>query len=474
VNAAKMLPVVAVVGRPNVGKSTLFNRLVRARRAIVDNVPGVTRDRVDAPAEHDGRRFLCVDTGGFVAEAPRDPAAMAARVRAQALTAIADADCVVCVLDGPAGLLPEDRETIDVLRRSGKPVLYVVNKLDTAAHEPLLHDFHAAGLARLFPVSAAHGRGVAALRDAVVAALPPAAAEAAPARGTRLALVGRPNVGKSSLLNRLLGEERTIVAPEPGTTRDAVDTPITVDGRPYVLIDTAGIRRRGRIVEPLERHGAVRALGILERSDLVLVVLDATEGMTEQDARLAGRAWEAGRGVILLANKWDRMPRGARDVAAFRDAVAAAHPAFADLPLLCVSAATGEGLADLFPMVARLERAYAATLPTPALNRALRAAVDAHPPPSPGGRAVRLLYAVQTGCRPPAVTVFASAPPAIPPAYARYLTGRFVEAFRLRGVPLRIRFRSRRTASEGRGRDTRARARRTPRPSGGGARSRPR
>src|SRR5207249_4818011 len=214
--APRGLPVVAIVGRPNVGKSTLFNRLVGARRAIVDDAPGVTRDRVVAPAAHAGRAFLCVDTGGFTAEPPRDRAALAARVHSQTLAAVAEADCVLCVLDGAAGLAPEDRETVRLLRRSGKPVVYAVNKLDTPGREPLV-----------------------------------------------------------------------------------------VAGRPYVLIDTAGIRRRGKVREPLERHGAVRALGTLARADLVLVVLDAAEGMTDQDARLVGRAWEAGRGVVLLANKWD-------------------------------------------------------------------------------------------------------------------------------------------------------------------------
>src|SRR5207248_3240781 len=263
--------------------------------------------------------FVRAEPGWVTAGPPRDRAALAARVRAQTLAAVAEADCVLCVLDGAAGLAPEDRETVRLLRRSGKPVVYAVNKLDTPGRDPLLHDFQALGVEPLLPVSAAHGRGVAELFDALGAALPEAAPEAPEARGTRLALIGRPNVGKSSLLNRLLGAERTIVAPEPGTTRDAIDTPLVVAGRPYVLIDTAGIRRRGKVREPLERHGAVRALGTLARADLVLVVLDAAEGMTDQDARLVGRAWEAGRGIVLLANKWDLVPAARRDRAAFRD-----------------------------------------------------------------------------------------------------------------------------------------------------------
>ena len=437
------LPVVAIVGRPNVGKSTLFNRVVRARRAIVDDAPGVTRDRVVAPASHGGRAFLCVDTGGFAAEPPRDRAAIAARVRDQTLTAVGEADCVVCVFDGAAGIAPEDRETVGLLRRSGKRIVYVVNKIDTPGREPLLHEFYAAGVERLLPVSAAHGRGIDTLLDAVVAALPDDKPAAEARSGTRLALIGRPNVGKSSLLNYLLGEERAIVAPEPGTTRDAIDTPFSVDGRRYVLIDTAGIRRQGKVHEPLERHGAVRALGTLARTDLVLVVLDATDGVTDQDARLIGRAWAAGRGVILLANKWDTIPPARRDARAFRESIAGTNPAFAALPVLCVSARTGEGIRDLFPTVARVERAYDPTLTTPAINRALEEAVGSHPPPSPGGRALRFRYATQTGRRPPVVTVFTNAPGAIPTSYARYLTGRFAEKFNLVGVPLQLHFRGR-------------------------------
>ena len=435
------LPVVAIVGRPNVGKSTLFNRVVRERRAIVDDAPGVTRDRVAAPASYGGRRFLAVDTGGFATAAEADPSTIAARVRAQALVAVEEADCVVWVVDGPAGLLPADREILDVLRRTRKPVVVAVNKVDTAARDALVSDFFALGIETAYAVSAAHGRGIPELLDAVAARLPDASAAGDSAAGTRIAFMGRPNVGKSSLVNRLLGAERTIVAPEAGTTRDAVDTPIVVGERRYVLIDTAGIRRRGRVQDTLEGHGAVRALGTLTRTDLVLVVLDATEGITDQDARLIGRAWSAGRGVILLANKWDAVPR--RDAERFKESVAAAHPVFAPLPLRCVSAVTGEGLDALWPLVARVERAYDATLPTGLLNRALATAVEATPPPSPGGRPLRFYYATQTGRRPPNVVVFTNQPAAVPTSYARYLTARLGERFRLTGVPLTLTFRQR-------------------------------
>jgi GTP-binding protein len=472
--ARRSLPVVVIVGRPNVGKSTLFNRVVRARRAIVDDAPGVTRDRVVARAEHGGRAFVCVDTGGFLADTPRDAAALAAQVRAQALAAVDEADVVVCVLDGAAGLAPADRDTVRLLARARKPVLFAVNKIDTAAREPQAAEFYAAGVDRVFPVSAAHNRGVDELLDEVVARLPAVPAAEPDDGGTRLALLGRPNVGKSSVLNRLLGTERALVAPEAGTTRDHIDTPVRIDGRPFVLIDTAGVRRRGRGSDLLERHGAVRALGMIERSDLVCFVLDASEGMTDQDARLVGRAWEAGRGVILLANKWDLVAGPRRDVRTFRRALAAAHPGFATLPLLCVSARTGEGLEGLFGVLGQVERSYRATLGTSKLNQVLRAAVEAHTPPSPDGRPVRLFYVTQTGSGPPAVTVFASAPARVPAAYARFLRTRFVEAFGLVGVPLRVRFRARRQAPVSAPHGSGARARRSSRPRSAGARARPR
>jgi GTP-binding protein len=465
------LPVVAIVGRPNVGKSSLFNRLLGARRAIVDDAPGVTRDRVTARASSGGRAFTLVDTGGFSADPPRDRATIAARVREQALAAMEEADCVVCVLDGQAGIVAEDRDVVRLLRRSGKPVLWVVNKIDTPGREALLSDVWSAGVGEPFAVSAAHGRGIAELRDAIVAALPEHAAAPEAARGTRLALLGRPNVGKSSLLNRLLGSERAIVAPEPGTTRDAVDTVITVDGRPYVLVDTAGIRKRGRVRDDLERHGAVRALGQIEGADLALIVLDAADGITDQDARIIGRAWEAGRGVLLLANKWDTVPRARRDATSFRAAATALRPAFASLPMLCVSAHTGEGVAEIFPRVAAIEQAYGATLPTPALNRALRTAVGEHPPASVRGRVPSLLYATQTGMRPPVVTIFSSKPAAIAPDYVRYLATRLRDAFGLVGVPLRLSFRAR-SATERRAGGRAPGARRSPPRTGAGARSR--
>ena len=464
--------VMALVGRPNVGKSALFNRLVGEQRAIVDDVPGVTRDRLMATVHHGERRFLCMDTGGFLADVPRDAAAMEAHVRAAALRAVAEADALVCVVDAQAGLLPVDAALVRLLARTGKPLLVAVNKVDTPAHEAAVAEFHRLGRP-LVSTSAAHRRGLAELLAAVAASLPAAEPPADSGDATRLALIGRPIVGKSSLLNRLTDSERVVVSPQPGTTRDTIDMPLVVDGRRYLLVDTAGIRRRGRIADRVEGHGAVRALAALARADVVLLVLDATDGMTEQDARLAGRALEAGRGIVVVANKWDLLPPEEQRPATFAARVRAAHPGLAELPCLGVSARTGEGLERLFPLVRRVERSFDREIRTADLNRVLQAAVAEHAPPGRHGRPARLLYATQTGRRPPTITIFGSAPGGLPAAYRRYLEHRLASALRLTGVPLRLVFRSRHAAdrvSRDRGPGSAARARRTRPPKRAGGR----
>jgi GTP-binding protein len=362
---------------------------------------------------------------------------------------------------------PADTELVRLLGRSGRPVVVAVNKSDVQSHDARAAEFHRLGVEQLVPTSAAHGRGIDELLDVALAVMPvPPSDLAEDTPGTRVALMGRPNVGKSSLLNRLLGVERVLVSHEPGTTRDTIDTPVVVDGRPYVLIDTAGIRRRGRAADAVERHGAVRALGTLVRSDVVLMVLDATQGVTDQDARLIGRAVEAGRALVVVVNKWDLQPRQEQSLARWRRRTEGLHAAASGLPVIAVSARTGEGVADIFPLVRRLEASYARVIPTAALNRALREAVAAHAPPSPGGRPVRLFYATQTGTKPPHVVVFASAPSLLRAAYRRYLLNALSERFKLEGVPLRLSFRARREAlnPRRRSRDSAPRARRSGRP----------
>jgi GTP-binding protein len=300
----RRMPTVAIVGRPNVGKSTLFNRLARSQRAMVDSQPGVTRDRNIARVRWDTTEFLLVDTGGFE-DADRSP--LAAAVRAQSALAAAEADAVIALFDGREGLNPVDRELVRQLRTLRKPVFFAVNKLDTPAHDDAAAEFFALGLAEVFPISVAHGRGMDELMERLVAQLPVPAAETAAGSAVTLALVGRPNVGKSSLLNCIVGYERAIVDATPGTTRDALDTPFQYGDQDYVLVDTAGIRRRPRVHQHLERASVVRALRALERAEVALLLIDATEGMTDQDARIAGYAWERGRALLLVINIWEEV-----------------------------------------------------------------------------------------------------------------------------------------------------------------------
>jgi GTP-binding protein len=439
-------PVVAIVGRPNVGKSTLFNRLVGRRAAIVHHTPGVTRDQHIVPAQWQGHPFLCVDTGGFEAD---DRETMGIHVQRQSRLAIAAADVVILVFDGRAGLSPADQDAVRILRRAGRPVVYAVNKVDTEKQAALVHEFARLGVEPLVPVSAEHARGMSALMSAVLDRLPAASiTDVAPKeQRTRLALIGRPNVGKSSLLNRLAGVERAIVDANPGTTRDPIDTEVRLRGRPYVLVDTAGIRRRPRVVDAVERLTVMQSLRTIERAEIVLLVLDAAEGMTDQDARLAANAWQRGRGLAFLINKWDVV--SARPVTEERwiEMLHERFPAFAAIPAACISAKTGWHLERIGPLIHGLEQALDVRLQTSRLNQVLRDAVAAQAPATVAGRVPRLLYASQIGVRPPAVAVFTTHPDGLKPSYVRYLQGRLAAAFHIRGCPVRLEFRSSRRAS---------------------------
>jgi GTP-binding protein len=435
--SAAGLPRVVLVGRPNAGKSTLFNRLLGRRKALVDPTPGVTRDTNEAVATWDGTAVLLVDTGGFEAEGA---AGLEHAVRERSFAAVAGADLVLYVLDGKAGLSPADEAAARELRRRGVAVLFVVNKLDSPARHAGAGEFYRLGAPDLLTVSAEHGHGIADLVDAIVARVPAAAASAAP-DAIRVSIVGRPNVGKSSLVNRLLGFPRALVDPSAGTTRDAVDTPLEVGGTSYVLVDTAGIRRRGRIHERLERSAAGLAIEALGRADVALVVLDAVEGATDQDMRLATRAWEEGRALVVVANKWDLREGSAK---AFIADLRARFPSLAAVPVLTVSARTGAGVAGVLPAVRRVGLAHGAALQTARLNEVVAAAVRAQEPPLARGKRPRIYYATQVGRRPPEIAVFTSSPESIPASYQRYLAKHVAEAFRLEGTPIRLLFRSRR------------------------------
>lgn len=449
--ATEGLPVVAILGRPNAGKSTLFNRLVRGRHAIVDSTPGVTRDRNIGVVEHEGRAMLLVDTGGFE---DRDGSSLAVSVRAQAEVAAESAEAVVFVVDGRAGVNPEDRTLMDRLRRLRKPVLCAVNKLDTPALEASASDFFSLGVDELFPVSAAHGRGVGELFDRLIELLPEKGggqALAAP-DAVRLAVIGRPNVGKSSLVNRIVGYERAIVDAAPGTTRDSFDTPVRIGERDYVLVDTAGIRRRPRVHENVERVSVVRALHALERADIAALVVDVTEEISDQDARIGSYAWDRFRALVVVFNKIDAAPPGKRSEGPLLKELREHYPSFADVPGVALAARTGQGLEKLFPVLEGVIRAHRMELQTADLNRVLQEAAQAHTPPSVRGKQPRFYYAAQTGSAPPEITIFTNTKQPIPPSYERYLRNVFRQRFELFGTPLQLRFRARSESAGGRGR----------------------
>lgn len=438
---------VALVGRPNVGKSTLFNRLVGGRPAIAHREPGVTRDRVYGEVQWRGRRFQVVDTGGVV---PGDETPLAAAIRRQVEVALAEADLVVLLVDGEAGLTPADEQLAHLLRRAGRPALVAVNKVDHGGREGSAAEFYRLGLGDPVPISAEHGRNVSSLLDRMVAALPADAPPPEPE--VSVAILGRPNVGKSTLLNALLGQERAITSELPGTTRDPVDSLLQVDGRVYRLVDTAGLRRGYRRASGLEYYSALRATRALERADVALLVLDATEGVTHQDRALAGLTREAGKGLVVVANKWDllggdgggggRRAAGAADdrLRPFREALAVVSYA----PLLAISARTGRHVDRILPAVARVQAARSQRVPTSLLNRVIREAVDRHHPPAPGGARLKIYYAVQTGVAPPAFDLFCNHPERLPAGYARYLENQLRASFDFTGTPLILRPRPRR------------------------------
>lgn len=438
------LPVIAIVGRPNTGKSTLFNRLTRSHRAVVASIPGVTRDRNVAPVTVSGRRVMVADTGGFEDEEQQE---IGQAIRRQSLIAADEADAVVVVVDGRAGLNPLDSALVDRLRRLKKPIFLAVNKVDTPRQEDLAGEFHALGLERVFPISAEHGLNVGELFSEVVSELPaPEAVTALDQGATAVAIVGRPNVGKSSLLNRLVGYERSIVSSLPGTTRDAIDTRVVRDGRAYLLVDTAGVRRRPKVQEIVERASVVRALRALEQAEIGLLVIDGTESMTEQDARISSYAWERGRSLILLINKWDAVPVEQRNRKRYAEVANEQYPSLKVVPKLFISARTGAGVERIWGMVDQVAAGHRQHLQTAKLNQVILRATEQQAPPMVRGKRPRFFYATQTATAPPSITTFASGQAEVPAAYQRYLENQLRAAFPLEGTPVRLRFRSRRDA----------------------------
>ncbi|MBD3367878.1 MAG: ribosome biogenesis GTPase Der [Candidatus Eisenbacteria bacterium] len=437
--SADTLPLVAVVGRPNVGKSMLFNRLTRSRAAVVDDEPGVTRDRKALETDWSGRRFVLVDTGGLV---PNEAEGLSGMVRAQAESAISEADAIILVVDRETGPTALDRDVARLVRRSDRPVLLAVNKVDSGAQEMDVHAFHELGLGEPAPVSALHGRGTGDLLDRLVALIPEVAVPESP-DALRLALVGRPNVGKSSLVNAIVGQDVVIVDSEPGTTRDSIDTTIEYEGEHYVLVDTAGLRKRSRIDRGVEFYSAMRSFRSIERCDVAILVVDATDGVVGQDAKIASLAEEAGRGLVIAFNKWDLIEKDNTSAAAAERHVRETLPFVRHAPVVLVSAATGQRVRRLLETARRVHEAGSVRLSTAEMNRFIEEAV-AHRPP-PGGRRSGILYATQTGIRPPTFVVFVKDADAITESYRRYLANQLRERYGFGGSPIRIAVRRRRS-----------------------------
>ncbi|UCG80670.1 MAG: ribosome biogenesis GTPase Der [Desulfobacterales bacterium] len=434
-----MKPIVAIVGRPNVGKSTLFNRMTRSRKALVDDFPGVTRDRNYGDAWWDETAFTVVDTGGF---SGFESDALRSLVTYQVIQAIEEADAIVMLFDGREGVTPIDEDLVQRLRESSKPVFYTVNKIDGPRHELLLSDFSVLGVDPLHSVSAEHGYGMHDLMEALTAVLPRGVPEASTDR-IRLAVIGRPNVGKSSLINRLLGDERLLVSEIPGTTRDAIDTVCTVNGKEYVLVDMAGIRRKARVRKKLEKFSIIKALRSLERCDIALVMMDASEGVTDQDANIASYALERGRACIVLLNKWDLVEKDSATAKAYVDAVKERLKFLRFAPVLTVSALTGQRVFKIFDWVETVYEQYTTRINTGRLNRVLEAIINKHQPPSYRGRLIKFYYATQVVAAPPTFVCFVNYPKGIHFSYERYVVNELREALGLGWTPMRLIFRRR-------------------------------
>lgn len=446
-HAVGKLPILAIVGRPNVGKSTLFNRLVGERKAIVHDLPGVTRDRNYGAAEWSGKKFLLVDTGGLDSEAE---GGLEERVQEQTRSAISEADVILFLLDGKGGLNPIDRQAIKQLRKANKPVFFAVNKLDTLKKQDNLYEFYSLGLDRLYPLSAEHGIGVSDIMSEIVSLFPdePEAddqmAQEKPEAPLCITIIGRPNAGKSTLTNRLLGFERSVVHSKPGTTRDALDTPFELNGLPCILVDTAGMRRKARIDDKVERFSVQRALRVVDRGDLVIHVIDAAEGVTDQDAQILAYAYQRGKALLLAINKWDLPAKDDKDVEAYRAEVYY-HLSFLEhVPVAFISAATGFGVRKMLDTAGRLLKAYQRKISTSALNQELQTIVKAHPAPLNQGRPVKFYYGTQTGTRPPTFTLFVNTPSAVGEGYRRYLIHRMRDSLGLEHTPIRLFLRARR------------------------------
>ncbi|MEC0372089.1 ribosome biogenesis GTPase Der [Paenibacillus chibensis] len=428
-------PVVAIVGRPNVGKSTIFNRLIGDRLAIVEDKPGITRDRIYGVSEWNGKPFSVIDTGGI--EIDGDDVILKS-IRMQAELAIEEADVIVFMCDAKSGLTQSDEEVAQILFRSGKPIVLAVNKVDNLSRHDEIYEFYSLGFGDPIPISGSHGTGIGDLLDAIVEILPELNDDEYDEDVIKVALIGRPNVGKSSLVNAILGEERVIVSDIAGTTRDAIDTPFEKDGQRYVLIDTAGMRKRGKVYETTEKYSVMRAMRAIERADVVLIVINGEEGIIDQDKHIAGYAYEAGKASIFVVNKWDIVDKDDKTMHQFETKIRDHFLFMTYAPIVFLSAKTKSRLHKLLPVVQHAAEQHNLRVQTHLLNDVVSDAVALNPPPTDKGRRMRINYVTQVAVKPPTIVVFVNDPELMHFSYERYLENKIRGAFDFEGTPIRI------------------------------------
>lgn len=436
-----MKPIVAIVGRPNVGKSTLFNRFTGGLVAIVEDIPGVTRDRLYRDAEWLNREFTVVDTGGI--EFYGKGGIIEAKVKQQAQLAIEEADVILFVVDGKSGITPDDESVAQLLRRSSKPVILAVNKIENFDKQDAVYDFYNLGLGEPIPISAAHGMNTGDLLDAIIEKFPPEQEEDLPPETIKIAVIGRPNVGKSSLVNKILREERLIVSDIAGTTRDAIDSLLEQDGKHYVIIDTAGMRRKARVNEPTERYSVLRALRAIDRCDIVLMLIDAVDGVTEQDKKIAGYAHEAGKGMILVVNKWDLVVKDDKTMNQFDRTIREEMGFLQYAPILYISALSGQRVNKVLEIVDFVAEQQNLRVSTARLNEVIEEALAITPPPTDKGTRLKIYYVTQIGVKPPKFVLFVNEPELMHFSYKRYLENQLRKDFGFEGTAIWLLIRKR-------------------------------
>lgn len=430
-------PVVAIIGRPNVGKSTLFNRIIGKRVAIVEDIPGITRDRNYANTSYRGRDFILVDTGGLEPET-KDPILL--QMRRQAGIAIEEADIIIFLMDGREGLTFADTEIADMMRKVNRHVFYAINKVDSKKVEGNISDFYGLGIEKLYLMSAEHGRGVDELLDDIYPSLPEAEGEA---EGEieeipKIAVVGRPNVGKSTMINRLLGKERLVTSPVPGTTRDAIDMVVTYYKKKFIFVDTAGIRKKARVERGIESYSVIRALRSIDRCDIAILLIDAVEGITDQDMKIARYIEDTEKGCIIALNKWDMVEKDEKTMDQYRKGIQSIYPHLAHIPLIFISALTGTRVTKIYTEIREVMEEYSRHISTGEINRFIRSITESLPSSTYRGRSLKIYYSTQTGIRPPEFIIFVNYPEAITVNTLRFIKNRIRNQWGFKGVPIGI------------------------------------